>query len=121
MDRHDVDWHGYVPAVTTPFDRDGALDLDALGEQLEWLVGQGMHGVVLAGTTGEWFSLTEDERGRWQEYRRRRLLGEGLGEQNLPAYFAQIDELRTTHADDAGKLALLDALAAWGRQLESTL
>ena len=66
-------------------------------------------------------TLTEDERGRWQEYRRRRLLGEGLGEQNLPAYFAQIDELRTTHADDAGKLALLDALAAWGRQLESTL
>ncbi len=66
-------------------------------------------------------TLTEDERGRWQEYRRRRLLGEGLGEQNLPAYFAQIDELRTTHADEDGKLALLDALAAWGRQLESTL
>ncbi|MBO3088216.1 dihydrodipicolinate synthase family protein [Cellulomonas dongxiuzhuiae] len=62
MDRHDVDWHGYLPAVTTPFDRDGALDLDALGAQLEWLVGQGMHGVVLAGTTGEWFSMSADER-----------------------------------------------------------
>jgi len=62
MDRHDVSWSGYIPAVTTPFDREGALDLDALAAQLDWLVAEGMDGVVLAGTTGEWFSLSAEER-----------------------------------------------------------
>lgn len=62
MDRHDVSWSGYIPAVTTPFDREGTLDVDALAAQLDWLVEQGMDGVVLAGTTGEWFSLTAQER-----------------------------------------------------------
>lgn len=62
MHRDTVDWHGYLPAVTTPFDADGALDFDAWREQLDWLLGEGMHGIVVAGTTGEWFSLTEPER-----------------------------------------------------------
>lgn len=62
MDRHSVSWSGYIPAVTTPFDRDGRLDLDALGAQLDWLVTEQMDGIVLAGTTGEWFSLSASER-----------------------------------------------------------
>lgn len=62
MDRDDVAWKGYIPAITTPFDRDGALDLDAFDVQLGWLAGQGMHGVILAGTTGEWFSMGGAER-----------------------------------------------------------
>jgi dihydrodipicolinate synthase/N-acetylneuraminate lyase len=64
MDRHSVDWRGYLPAITTPFDRAGELDEAALGELVEWLVAQGMHGLVLAGTSGEWFSLTLEEKGR---------------------------------------------------------
>lgn len=62
MDRTTVDWHGYIPAVTTPFGEDGRLDLTAWAAQLEWMVEQRLHGVVLAGTTGEWFSMTEEER-----------------------------------------------------------
>lgn len=64
MDRHSVDWRGYLPAMTTPFDRSGALDEEALGRLVEWLVGQGMHGLVLAGTSGEWFSLSLEEKER---------------------------------------------------------
>ncbi len=64
MDRTDVAWTGYIPAITTPFDRDGALDLDAFDVQFGWLAAQGMHGVVLAGTTGEWFSMSAAERAR---------------------------------------------------------
>ncbi|WP_239018194.1 dihydrodipicolinate synthase family protein [Sphingomonas flavalba] len=60
--RDRVDWRGYIPAITTPFDAEGALDLPALGGLLEWLHGEGMHGLILAGTTGEWTSLTPDER-----------------------------------------------------------
>lgn len=62
MNRNDIDWYGYIPAITTPFTREGALDLDGLAGMLEWYVEQRMHGVVLAGTSGEWFSLSESER-----------------------------------------------------------
>jgi 4-hydroxy-tetrahydrodipicolinate synthase len=62
MDRNTVTWTGYIPAITTPFDRQGRLDLDAFAGQMEWLSAERMHGVILAGTSGEWFSLTTEER-----------------------------------------------------------
>ena len=62
MNRNDINWTGYIPAITTPFTRDGAMAWDDLAKQLEWYVEQRMHGVVLAGTSGEWFSMNETER-----------------------------------------------------------
>lgn len=62
MNRNDINWTGYIPAITTPFTRDGAMAWDDLAKQLEWYVEQRMHGVVLAGTSGEWFSMNEAER-----------------------------------------------------------
>lgn len=64
MDRHSVNWTGYIPAITTPFTREGALDLDGLDGQMEWYVAERLHGVILAGTSGEWFSMTAEERAR---------------------------------------------------------
>jgi dihydrodipicolinate synthase/N-acetylneuraminate lyase len=60
--RSRVDWRGYLPAITTPFTSDLALDEAGLGGLLEWLHAEGMHGLVLAGTTGEWTSLSMAER-----------------------------------------------------------
>jgi dihydrodipicolinate synthase/N-acetylneuraminate lyase len=62
MDRTSIDWKGYFPAVTTPFTADGELDLAGFAELLEWLLAEGMHGLAIAGTSGEWFSLTATER-----------------------------------------------------------
>lgn len=62
MDRHSIDWTGYIPAITTPFTRDGALDLDAVAGQVAWMREQRLHGIILAGTSGEWFSMSTDER-----------------------------------------------------------
>ena len=62
MDRHAIDWHGYMPAITTPFDKSGDLDLTALRGLVDWLLEQGMHGLIVAGTTGEWYSLSPRER-----------------------------------------------------------
>ena len=47
-----------IPAVVTPFRQDGELDLAGLAAMLEWLHAEGMHGLVVAGTTGEWTSLS---------------------------------------------------------------
>lgn len=64
MNRDSVDWRGYIPAITTPFDAELELDLDGWGELCEWMVAEGMHGIAVAGTTGEWFSLRPAERAR---------------------------------------------------------
>jgi 4-hydroxy-tetrahydrodipicolinate synthase len=62
MDRTSINWRGYIPAITTPFNEDRELDEHGLHRLLEWLDAEGMHGIVLAGTTGEWFSLSPAER-----------------------------------------------------------
>ena len=51
-----------IVAMVTPFDDDLALDLDAARELARWLVDQGADGLVLAGTTGEAPTLTDDEK-----------------------------------------------------------
>ena len=62
MDRNSVTWRGYIPAITTPFDKAGNLDLEAFDGQMVWLKSEGLQGVILAGTSGEWFSMTVQER-----------------------------------------------------------
>lgn len=55
-------WHGYFPAVVTPFNKDGSLDISAFRQNLENVVCDGVHGLVITGTTGEYWSLSNDER-----------------------------------------------------------
>lgn len=62
MDRNDVDWRGYWAAVPTPFHADGSLALELLRDLLELYIGEGLHGVLVLGTTGEWFAQTDAER-----------------------------------------------------------
>src|SRR3954471_8818835 len=62
MDRNDVSWRGYWAASPTPFKSDESYDADAHRALLEWYIGEGLHGVLINGTTGEWFSQTADER-----------------------------------------------------------
>lgn len=62
MNRDDVDWQGYFPAFVTPFTESGALDLAALEALVDYYVDEGMHGIVVNGTCGEWFAQTHDER-----------------------------------------------------------
>ncbi|WP_347137712.1 4-hydroxy-tetrahydrodipicolinate synthase [Paracoccus sp. SSK6] len=52
---------GSLPALVTPFTKDGELDLDTLKKLVDWHVEQGSHGLVPVGTTGESPTLTHDE------------------------------------------------------------
>ena len=51
---------GSLPALVTPF-KNGKLDLDTLKKLVEWHVGQGSHGLVPVGTTGESPTLSHEE------------------------------------------------------------
>ena len=67
-------------------------------------------------------TLDAAERLRWQDYRRRRLCDDsGLSECSFDAYAADIARLRSEHADDGDRLALLDRLEHWGRDLAAGL
>lgn len=50
-----------ITAMVTPFAADGSIDFDATRTLLEHLVTHGSDGVVVAGTTGEAPTLTDDE------------------------------------------------------------
>jgi 4-hydroxy-tetrahydrodipicolinate synthase len=50
-----------LTAMVTPFDADGALDLDAAAKLARWLEANGNDGLVVAGTTGEAPTLTDAE------------------------------------------------------------
>src|SRR5829696_8435252 len=53
---------GVIPAVTTPFDASGRVDLDGLRRNARSLLDAGMTGLVGNGTMGEAGSLSADER-----------------------------------------------------------
>lgn len=48
--------------MVTPFDGDGALDLDAAASLARWLADHGSDGLVVAGTTGEASTLSDEEK-----------------------------------------------------------
>ncbi|TMK61885.1 MAG: 4-hydroxy-tetrahydrodipicolinate synthase, partial [Actinobacteria bacterium] len=51
-----------LTAIVTPFDADGAVDYERFRELAQHLVDHGSDGLVVAGTTGESPTLTDDER-----------------------------------------------------------
>ena len=53
---------GLVPAVLTPFDAAGELNLAAVEPHANLLAADGVAGVFVGGTTGEFSSLTVEER-----------------------------------------------------------
>ena len=58
------DWQGVYPASVTPFTEDGALDEQATRDLIEVFLAEGVHGFIAVGSTGEWFSLSDQERVR---------------------------------------------------------
>ncbi|WP_341911345.1 4-hydroxy-tetrahydrodipicolinate synthase [Ferrovibrio terrae] len=54
---------GTYTVLITPFTADGkAVDLPALKRLVNWQIEQGIHGLIPLGSTGEFLSMTQDER-----------------------------------------------------------
>lgn len=51
----------YVPIITV-FNADQSIDYDAWGEVIDWQIENGTHGIIVGGSTGEFMSLTQEER-----------------------------------------------------------
>ncbi len=64
MARIQISWHGSFAVIITPFTRDGAIDEPAYRQVVDQVIEAGCHGVISAGSTGEFIHMTPDERKR---------------------------------------------------------
>jgi N-acetylneuraminate lyase len=87
---------GLIAAVHTPFHADGSLDLGAVPGQAGRLAADGVRGVFVTGTTGEWQSLTVGER---------RAMAEAWAEHGAAAGLDVIMQVGANCLDDARSLA----------------
>lgn len=62
MNKTSIDWTGAMPAITTPFTQSGEVDHEGLARNIRRMLSAGSTGVIAAGCTGEFWSLTETER-----------------------------------------------------------
>ena len=55
-------FEGIYPPVVTPHKSDLSIDRDGFVEVLEHLIAAGVHGVIVGGTTGEYYAQSKEER-----------------------------------------------------------
>jgi 1-pyrroline-4-hydroxy-2-carboxylate deaminase len=107
VDRHDVNWWGYWVAAPTPFASDGGLDAAALRALLGLYAGQGIGGVLVNGSTGEWFSQSPAERREVAEVSVDAVAGRYPVVVGVSAYTAAEAAALARHAEAAGAAGVL--------------
>ena len=63
-----MQFEGIYTPVITPFHNDGSVDKEGFAMVLEFLIDAGTHGIVVAGTTGEYYAQTAEERTHLMQY-----------------------------------------------------
>ncbi len=57
-----INWQGVFPAISTQFNDDQSLNIDATCTMVEQLINDGVHGIIAMGTVGENYSLSAEEK-----------------------------------------------------------
>ena len=52
---------GIIPPITMPFDKEGSVVLGAIAEQVDFMIAEGVDGMVAGGSTGEGHTLNDAE------------------------------------------------------------
>jgi 4-hydroxy-tetrahydrodipicolinate synthase len=98
----------YVPIIT-PFHPNLSIDFDAWGEVIDWQIVNGTHGIIVGGSTGEFFSLSREERITQFEFAKERIAGRVPLIAGVNDLFAEQCYEITAAAKKAGVDALLVA------------
>jgi 4-hydroxy-tetrahydrodipicolinate synthase len=117
MDRTSIDWKGYWPACPTPFTEKGALDLETFGLLIDWYLKEGMHGIFINGTTGEWFSQTPEERRELTEFAVSRVAGAIPVVVGITTFTARDSALLGIHAMSVGASGVCASAPAYSKTL----
>lgn len=100
---------GILVPIITPFSGDLSVDYDAFGKVIDWQIENGTHAIIVGGSTGEFFSLSHEERLAQLEFAAKRIDG------RIPLVAGVNDLLvdrsyeLAARARDAGATALLVA------------
>ena len=62
MDRNSINWQGPFVALVTPFKRNFEIDKESFCKNIDRMLNNGATGVLVAGCTGEFWSLSYDEK-----------------------------------------------------------
>ena len=57
-----MQFEGIYTPIVTPYRDDFSIDRDRLAAVVDFLIGKGVHGLIVAGTTGEYYAQTPEER-----------------------------------------------------------
>lgn len=57
-----MDFEGIYTPLVTPYFEDFSLNEDALSQVIDFLITKGVHGIIVGGTTGEYYAQTMEER-----------------------------------------------------------
>ncbi|MCK4580016.1 MAG: dihydrodipicolinate synthase family protein, partial [Dehalococcoidia bacterium] len=60
--RQKAKFQGIMPPAVTVFDSDGEIDAGKTKKFLQYLIDSGVHGLFMAGSTGEYSLMTMDQR-----------------------------------------------------------
>ena len=59
-----MDFKGIIPPVITPINDVHSIDEDGFAAVIEYMIEKGVHGIIVGGTTGEFYALSPEERVR---------------------------------------------------------
>jgi len=68
-------FEGIYTPIVTPYRDDFSIDYERLSEIVEFLIGAGVHGIISAGTTGEYYAQSTEERFELMNFLHQQLAG----------------------------------------------
>ena len=68
-------FEGIYTPVITPYRDDFSIDYDRLAEIVDFLIDGGVHGIITAGTTGEYYAQSMQERFDLMKFIKQRIKG----------------------------------------------
>jgi 4-hydroxy-tetrahydrodipicolinate synthase len=98
--------YGIYTPVITPFRADLSVDFDAFGKVIDFQLESGVHGIIVGGSTGEFYALTPAERAAQFRFAAERIAGRC-------AFIAGVNDLRAAdcfEVTEAARAAGADAL-----------
>ena len=114
-------FEGIYTPIITPFHEDGSVDWNGYAEVIEWQIENGVAGIIVGGSTGEFYALSKEERIQQFKFAAERINGR-------VEFMAGVNDIRvdecleiTAAARDAGAQSLLVAAPPYSLPSEAEL
>ena len=114
-------FEGIYTPIITPFHETGAIDWDRYAQVIEWQIENGVAGIIIGGSTGEFYALSKEERIEQFKFASERISGR-------VEFMAGVNAMRgeeclkiTVAAKEAGAQSLLVAAPPYSLPSEAEL